>query len=1087
MTVLISIFSSSPHLDLPQGLFGWSGWLLLLGLNIVLLHIWRRFNKPWGKQQKMIFALLILSVPFTSLLFVIQLKTMGSEVMVLANIPWMLAAGLLGPTPAGVIALLGGILQAFWISHNLFSPLEVALLAVLFSAAMAQRYRTVPFRLLSHPSIAAIALAIFYPLLHLMASVFSATGTLLERLDFALINLWGDSLTIAIGLIVAGFVAEAAARIWPALWGGNGPLIASPAEKSLLSRLIYYMLPLSFLLIFALMMGNWIVAGNAARDMVKARMSSSADVASKYISHFMETGHNTISIIAADPRLQSADSSDVSLALAERIRIVPFFQQLIVLNTSGELIASYGMGDFTDTQTSADEESGIQSALSDVTPQSFTIAPGSGMQTAQISFIVPIIDETQHVTRVLIGRADFYTNPSAQPIWSGLHNLADIEGQGLLIDQDGNFLIHPDTSKLLTPYRGPASTDAAFFEYTAPDGTRHLLYYQPASQHPWAVVMAVPSHQTQLLALEIAAPLLVMIVLISLISVLALVLGVRVVTGSLQNLARVAGRISEGMLNYPLSTKGADEIGQLRRSFEQMRSSLRDRLDELNRLLAVSQGVASSLEFSTSVKPVLEAALSMGASSARVVLRPSVLPELEDAPSEPITYGMGPARNMYKELDEQILYFIGQQEQLERLVLPDLKRPRLFNLSSDSPNPASLLVVALRYESLYYGVLWIAYDEFHDFSEEEVRFMVTLGGQAALAAANARLFQQSEIERQRLEAILTSSPDPVLVTDQHNCLLLANPEAWQVLGLGTQTNEGQPIEEVISEKELINLMRSSSTEAQSKEIIMPDGRVYLATATSVLAKDQRVGRVCILRDVTAFKELDALKSEFVNTVSHDLRSPLTLMRGYATMLEMVGELNEQQNSYVEKIVSGAESMSRLVNNLLDLGRIEAGISLQLELVSANEIIEHVVAALRLQAVQKRIDLTTEIPEDLLPQIEADQALLQQALHNLVENGIKFTRPDGKVAVSVRADRHDVVFKVSDNGIGISPMDQQHLFEKFHRVTQTSSEDRRGSGLGLAITKSIADRHRGRVWAESQLGKGSTFYLEIPVRQPASDS
>src|SRR5690606_9266697 len=105
----------------------------------------------------------------------------------------------------------------------------------------------------------------------------------------------------------------------------------------------------------------------------------------------------------------------------------------------------------------------------------------------------------------------------------------------------------------------------------------------------------------------------------------------------------------------------------------------------------------------------------------------------------------------------------------------------------------------------------------------------------------------------------------------------------------------------------------------------PDGRVYYATVSTVQADGQRVGRVCVLRDVTYYMELDALKSEFVATVSHDLRSPLTLMRGYATMLEMVGELNEQQVSYVRKIIGGVESMSRLVNNLLDLGRIEAGI------------------------------------------------------------------------------------------------------------------------------------------------------------------
>jgi signal transduction histidine kinase len=243
-----------------------------------------------------------------------------------------------------------------------------------------------------------------------------------------------------------------------------------------------------------------------------------------------------------------------------------------------------------------------------------------------------------------------------------------------------------------------------------------------------------------------------------------------------------------------------------------------------------------------------------------------------------------------------------------------------------------------------------------------------------------------------------------------------------------------------------------------------------------------MGRVCVLRDVTHFKELDALKSEFVSTVSHDLRSPLTLMRGYATMLEMVGQLNEQQTNYVRKIIAGVESMGRLVNNLLDLGRIESGIGLQLETVNVQDVVERVIGSLQLQAAQKRIQLTSEFPPGSQPLVEADQALLQQALHNLIENAIKYTRPEGKVHVRMRMQPIGVVFEVIDNGSGISPVDQPRLFEKFYRGAQQGSKEQRGTGLGLAIVKSIAERHGGRVWAESQLGKGSTFYLAIPIHQ-----
>jgi signal transduction histidine kinase len=197
---------------------------------------------------------------------------------------------------------------------------------------------------------------------------------------------------------------------------------------------------------------------------------------------------------------------------------------------------------------------------------------------------------------------------------------------------------------------------------------------------------------------------------------------------------------------------------------------------------------------------------------------------------------------------------------------------------------------------------------------------------------------------------------------------------------------------------------------------------------------------------------------------------------------MVGELNEQQVSYVRKIVGGVESMSRLVSNLLDLGRIEAGIGLQLEMVPVRDVVERVTGALQLQATQKHIQLSVEIPEQTIPLLEADQALLQQALQNLVENAIKYTDSGGKVRVGVSSKQERIVFEVSDNGIGIAPVDQPRLFEKFFRAAQPAGKTERGTGLGLAIVKSIAERHGGQVWVESQLGKGSTFFLVLPVRQ-----
>jgi PAS domain S-box-containing protein len=412
-----------------------------------------------------------------------------------------------------------------------------------------------------------------------------------------------------------------------------------------------------------------------------------------------------------------------------------------------------------------------------------------------------------------------------------------------------------------------------------------------------------------------------------------------------------------------------------------------------------------------------------------------------------------------------------------------LARTRTLDLDPNLPQPASLLAVALRHENRFYGVMWAAYETSRTFSESDARFITTLAGQAALATANAHLFLSVEASRRQLEAILNSTPDPVLVIDPQNRLMLANPAAGKVVGVVVGKSEGQPIEKVIPQKQLLDLLQAAPGERQSAEIVFPGGRTFLATTSSVMAEGRPVGRVCILRDVSHFKELDSMKSEFVATVSHDLRSPLTLMRGYATMLEMVGEINEQQQGYVRKIISGVENMSRLVNNLLDLGRIEIGVGLQVENVPIHDIIERVVGALQLQANQKNIGLKVEAAPNLPAMIDADQALLHQGVYNLVENAIKYTPNGGQVTVSIRTSNSDLVFEIRDNGIGISPSDLPRLFEKFYRGKQREARSQHGSGLGLAIVRSIAERHRGKVWVESELGKGSSFFLQVPIAQP----
>lgn len=1096
MEFVFSLFSKLSSLNFPQSwegrIIAGLGWLFWLALILALLWRSRRLNQPFNKNYWGTWFVLALLTPIASMFIGISLPSQGvlpapniplgasaPVLMMFSALPWMIAGGILGPVGGASIAVISGIFLGLWNTHSPFTPLELALIAALFSLAMLQRYRTRFFRWLRHPLFAAILLVFVDIFIFLLDAIILSDNSLATRLDYGFSLLFPMTLAVMGELIIGGLFTEVIARAMPEHWGGRGELRPSPAERSLRARYLLVLIPLILLLLFALFVGDWVVAGQAAQRSLRGRMQDSALLISGGIPFFLDVGQNEIAKLVEDKSLYANSPAGLSELLKDYVIRVPFFTQYFMLDSEGKTLAGYPLADYDNSQAPPKERMGIQMAIRGVPYQPYTMSPKPGGKAAQVSFIARIEDDEGKLRGVLVARTDLGENPFTSPLIDNLRALTEIGGQGMLLDEDGLILYHPNPDLLMTEYAGKRPEQAEFYNEPAPDGTRQWVYYQPTEGRPWAVVLTVPARTVQQTAVDIASPMLWIIAVVALFAVVVLSLSLNRITTSLRGLAVQAESIAEGRLDTPLSVAGEDEVSQLRRSFEQMRRSLKARLDELNGLLVVVQGVAENLDMGRAVQPVLESGLSSGACAARVVLDSTMVPDLTGDASKPVAYAAGLRCEDFAYLDEQILNLTRQQD---RLVLNNVLRPRLLRFQVSDQRPEALMAMALRHDNQFYGAMWIAFDQPHIFSEEEVRYLATLSSQAALAASNARLYLNAEIGRQRLSAILASTPDPVLVTDQRNRLLLANPAAWRVLGLGAEWEERKPIEQVISNRELLALLDGKAEDKGTAEITLPDGKVYFGTISSVIAEGHRVGQVCVLRDITTYKQLDLLKSEFVATVSHDLRSPLTLMRGYASMLEIVGEMNEQQTFYVRKIINGVDNMTRLVNDLLDLGRIEAGIGLKLEKVPVREIVERVTGGLQVQANNRRIHLGVDHSQLSVPFIEADPALLQQALQNLVENALKYTDQGGNVQVRTEIRQNMMVFIVSDNGIGISPLDLPHLFEKFYRGAQTGAKRLRGTGLGLAIVKSIADRHGGRVWVESQLGKGSTFYLAIPLQR-----
>jgi two-component system, OmpR family, phosphate regulon sensor histidine kinase PhoR len=260
------------------------------------------------------------------------------------------------------------------------------------------------------------------------------------------------------------------------------------------------------------------------------------------------------------------------------------------------------------------------------------------------------------------------------------------------------------------------------------------------------------------------------------------------------------------------------------------------------------------------------------------------------------------------------------------------------------------------------------------------------------------------------------------------------------------------------------------------EINFDDGRVFNAQFTPI----PKIGGAVTMQDISYLKELDRLKSDFIHTVSHDLRSPLTSILGYTELVERTGPLNSNQQEFLHRLQGSVQHITTLINDLLDLGRLEAGFDTRRELVHLESVLKFSLDMFDVQVKKKNIKLVADIASDLKP-LRANPIRIRQMLDNLVGNAIKYTLPEGSVHVSMSMQADQIVLKVEDTGPGIPPEEQGRVFEKFYRATNTI-EDVEGSGLGLAIVKSIVDSHQGRVWVESTVGKGSSFIVLLPTQE-----
>ncbi len=513
-------------------------------------------------------------------------------------------------------------------------------------------------------------------------------------------------------------------------------------------------------------------------------------------------------------------------------------------------------------------------------------------------------------------------------------------------------------------------------------------------------------------------------------------------------------------------------------------SAERRRVQESSTLLAIAQALSSTLNLTEVLKLVAcSTAQACQANRCSILLLSQDRKELVPIMSQ---FASGEA--------DRELWAIFKERYTEADELPVLqkvikeRKPMILDGPAMSIMPkrwvepfgiVSLLMVPLISKDEVIGLMALDHvEEGRCFTDEQVNLAITIGTHAAMAIENARLHTTIAGERAKLETIIREASDAIFVTNEGGQVLLMNPEAEQAFDVESGTWADRPLETVIKNADLLALWRSrfvTDSDSCSAEIPLANGRTLYAQLTPIVG----VGQMAIMRDITHLKELDKMKSEFVSTVSHDLGSPLQVIQTSAELIPKLGPVNLAQRDSVDSIIRMVDKTATLVHDLLDLGKIEAGVEMEMEPCQLATVINEALEGLEERAKAKEIALQITLPQ-ALPLVMGNPIRLGQVVTNFVGNAIKFTPGGGTVTISARETEGEVVVEVRDTGIGIAPEDQAHIFDKFYRVKSTQVSGIEGTGLGLAIVKSIVEGHGGRVWVESELGQGSTFGFALPI-------
>ncbi|RJQ41414.1 MAG: sensor histidine kinase [Anaerolineaceae bacterium] len=1061
MELFLQQISASFLLNLPEN---WADWCLFCLWAIALVVLIYRFSQKLElvKKNPLDWFFYILLTIICSSLFRIDLfpfhiqifpstSQAGSDffLILFQAIPWIAAAVFEKRMLSITLALIGSLVFSGFFGHNIFFVLLILSVALLFNyflyekTGILAKFRQHPLVILG--SVVVCVLPLFY-LEHFTGS----STELAVRLDACFHDGWSYYLSRILELMIAGLVAEILVREKGEKGNQETPVISSTGKK----KITLHLMGLFYLTLFILTILWNITRANALaqwKNEIEERMSSiNVAVMSNFTSNAIRIDQLSKEI------LLNGNSAEIREQIKPLFQPIQNLDEFYLFDPQGALIFSYPYIQEEELIISNQEIRSFQNVLQGNSIQA--AFSSNAPSNLLMSILYPVPEDDQTIKGVVIGRIDIQNNPAFLPLATVIQSY---QSEGLQI-AFVNTMLDARVAWMETASEESSNLDTATSLYSA------------MGLEGWGIEMSLNKQAFLADFFRDFLP----YFLTTLACTVAIGGFYFTRWASLEKaIANLSSRFSSEDFGNTESERG-ESLPRIILDFLDILKNVFQKLDKRFQETQTFLDLWRSYDDQVAFHSLVEKALKIFADDDTLFVKVLVEKRLGDTIPEKYMLSFIENPDDFDYLDEQIIKIIEEQDQL---VIGNTSRFHQLTRAIGKPFPQALIITKFPMDQERKAILEIAYRSTHEFSKD---FMESFTQKVEIfyeqLAAIDKL-QQWLLEKKILSKLFDSLNFPLFIFVNKE-LLYGNKAGSTFLKMD-DSEEYTSIEKRVQENEIYNLMLKNV--AQEKTVLtkeMPSGEKYEIDILN--SDDPGIGQVSVLflKDITREKKREEITRDFVTMLSHDLRSPITVMQGYSKMLPMVGELNATQQDYLDKIKNGLETITTLVEGILIEDRIENGMDLSCDEINISNMIQEIITQLESLANQKRVKINSSTIAPATT-IQGDAVLLKQAFYNLIHNAVKFSEMDGSIEINSTENDDDIEIEITDSGPGIAAIDIPFIFEKYYHPKGSGNISEKQGGMGLYIAKFIIDAHRGNISVESELGKGAIFRINLPKINP----